>query len=39
MLHGGLLNDGLGYQAGVFLHDGENSESKTGVRGVPGWEA
>jgi phosphate-selective porin len=39
MLHGRLLNDGLSYQAGVFLHDGENSEPKTGVRGVPGYAA
>jgi len=37
MLHGRILKDGLSYQAGVFLHDGENSESKTGVRGVPGY--
>jgi phosphate-selective porin len=37
MLHGRLLKKVLSYQAGAFLHDGENSESKTEVRGHPAY--
>src|SRR5262249_12812629 len=37
MLHGRLLKKLLNYQAGAFLHDGENSESKTEVRGAPAY--
>jgi phosphate-selective porin len=37
MLHGRLLKKRLSYQAGAFLHDGENSESKTEVRGHPAY--
>ena len=39
MLHGRILKEELSYQAGVFLHDGENSEAKTGVRGAPAYAA
>ena len=39
MLHGRIFKEELSYQAGAFLHDGENSEAKTGVRGAPAYAA
>jgi hypothetical protein len=39
MLHGKLLNKIVSYQAGVFRNDGENSESKTAVRGTQTYAA
>jgi phosphate-selective porin len=39
MLHGRLFSEVLGYQAGVFRNDGENSESDTGVRGMQTYAA
>src|SRR4029078_4394578 len=39
MLHGRLFAEELTYQAGIFQHDGENSEAKTGVRGMPAYAA
>jgi phosphate-selective porin OprO/OprP len=39
MLHGRLLRKFLRYQAGVFRNDGENSESKTAVRGTRTYAA
>jgi phosphate-selective porin len=39
MLHGRLFKEVLGYQAGVFRNDGENSESKAGVRGTRTYAA
>jgi phosphate-selective porin len=38
-LRGRLFNGVVGYQAGAFANDGENSEAKTGVRGKPAYAA
>src|SRR5262249_9053674 len=37
MLHGRFFKRGLSYEAGIFPHDGENSESHTDVRGEPAY--
>ena len=37
VLHGRFFKRGLGYEAGVFRSDGENSESSSGVRGSLTW--
>jgi phosphate-selective porin len=39
VLHGRIFDGVVGYQAGTFQHDGENSEAKTGVRGAPAYAA
>src|SRR5262245_51151403 len=39
MLHGHVFKEEISYQAGVFQHDGENSEAKTGVRGALAYAA
>jgi len=37
MMHGRFFKRGLSYQAGIFPHDGENSESHTNIRGEPAY--
>ena len=39
MVHGRLFDKAVGYQAGVFRNDGENSESKSGMRGTRTYAA
>jgi phosphate-selective porin len=39
VLHGRILAGVVGYQAGAFQHDGENSEAKTRVRGTHAYAA
>jgi phosphate-selective porin OprO/OprP len=36
-LHGRFFKRGVSYEAGVFRHDGENSESHTDIRGNTGY--